>query len=263
MRGSMEKDFSCQRLDGKTIRGKVYIPDGRKRRFPTVIFCHGFGGNYRELAHHGVGLAESGICCILFDFCGGGSESTSDGTMLEMSVKTERDDLLCVWERVKRFSFVDKKRLFLMGESQGGFVAAYAADGLQREVCGLILWYPAFQIPEAVRATCENGIPDDYEVFGLRIGQAYAVDAMDLKPYERMAYFKKPVLMIHGDRDGIVPFSYSERAVKAFPRARLEPIVGADHGFDGADCVRARELSRDFVLASEKKSLFSFLPWVK
>ena len=255
----MEKEFSCQRLDGKEIRGRIYIPDGRKRRYPTVIFCHGFGSNFRQLSDHGAGLAESGIVCVLFDFYGGGPESASGGSMKEMSVKTERDELFSVMERVKKFSFVDTKRLFLMGESQGGFVAAYAAMDREREIAGLILWYPAFQIPEVVAEFCRDGIPDEYEVMGHQISSVYAIDAMPLKPYERMAHFKKPVLMIHGDCDGIVPFAYSERAVKTFPNARLEPICGSDHGFNGPDSIRARELSRDFVFSvGRKRSVFSF-----
>ena len=248
----------CQRPDGKVIRGRIFMPEGMQKRFPTVIFCHGFGGNYKELAHHGQGFAKAGICCVMFDFCGGGPAGISDGSMLEMSVRTEHEDLVQVLETVRRKSFVDPKRLFLMGESQGGFVAASVGEEKAREIAGLILWYPAFVIPDDVRKVCENGIPDAYEVFGLQIGKVYATDALSLDPYRNMASFHRPVLIIHGDQDGIVPIAYSYRAKETYPDVRLEVIQGADHGFNGADSVHAWELSRDFIKGMEKKgSVFS------
>ena len=83
-------------------------------------------------------------------------------------------------------------------------------------------------------------------------------DALSLDPYRNMASFHRPVLIIHGDQDGIVPIAYSYRAKETYPDVRLEVIQGADHGFNGADSIHAWELSRDFIKGMEKKgSVFS------
>lgn len=42
-------------------------------------------------------------------------------------------------------------------------------------------------------------------------------------------------MLIHGDRDSLVPLSYSERALEVYPSAELEIIPGAGHGFSGGD----------------------------
>lgn len=58
-----------------------------------------------------------------FDFYGGCKGSKSGGSMLEMSIFTERDDLSAVIGHVKTLDVVDQENLFLLGESQGGCVA--------------------------------------------------------------------------------------------------------------------------------------------
>lgn len=89
----MREEITFVRKDGKSIRGCIYLPEKTAQKFPVVIFCHGFGSNFRELMHHGEGFAEAGICCLFFDFCGGGPESLSDGQFEEMTVDTECKDL--------------------------------------------------------------------------------------------------------------------------------------------------------------------------
>ena len=81
-----KREITFTKKGGKKIRGRIYLPENRDRKLPIVIFCHGFGSNFRELMHHGDGFAEAGICCLFFDFCGGGPESVSDGSMEEMTV---------------------------------------------------------------------------------------------------------------------------------------------------------------------------------
>jgi pimeloyl-ACP methyl ester carboxylesterase len=56
--------------------------------------------------------------------------------------------------------------------------------------------------------------------------------------------FEGPVLIIHGDADETVPFSYAEKAAKLYKNAELVPIHGDDHCFtkhlnEMADAVRA------------------------
>ena len=147
----MTKEMTFVRKDGKNIRGRIYLPEGKGGRLPLVIFCHGFGSNYRELMHHGDGFAEAGICCLFFDFCGGGPDSASDGAFEEMTVDTECGDLETVIDCVKELGYVDPERIFLQGESMGGLVSALVAAGRPKDIRALVLWYPAFMVPEGAR----------------------------------------------------------------------------------------------------------------
>ena len=65
-----------------------------------------------------------------------------------MTVLTEAEDLTEVISQVQQMKNVDSDQLFIQGESQGGFVSAYVAAQIPEKIKGLILWYPAFVIPD-------------------------------------------------------------------------------------------------------------------
>ena len=46
-----------------------------------------------------------------------------------------------------------------------------------------------------------------------------------------MGHFERPVLILHGAEDEIVPIGYSVKAVKKYPNARLEEFAHEPHGF--------------------------------
>lgn len=237
------QEITFVKKDGKVIRGRIYLPGRKGGKLPTVIFCHGFGSNFRELMHHGEGFAEAGICCLFFDFCGGGPESLSDGKFEDMTVATECEDLETVIDCVKELDYVDPRRLFLQGESMGGLIAALVAARRPEDVRAQVLWYPAFGIPEGARKRREAGVK---EVFGLRLGEAFDREAMDIKVYETIPAYHGPVLLIHGDQDTVVSPDHSRKALSLYQDARLIVIPGAGHGYEGADSVAAREYSIDF-----------------
>ena len=240
----IKESFEVTNKIGNVIRGVIYRPDAENRTFPTVIFSHGFGSNYRLLESHGPRYAANGIACILYDFCGGGMESTSDGSMLEMTVITEVEDLKTVMDKVVSLSFVNKDELFLHGESQGGFVSTMVGVERKSEVKGLILWYPAFVIPDDSKKRFEENVTN---VFGIEISPDYDRVAKDIVVSEVQSKYDKPVIIIHGDADPVVPVSYAYDAEKNFPDAELIVLPGAGHGFNEVDSETAIERSIAFV----------------
>lgn len=240
----MTKEMIFEKKDGKRIRGKLFQPEHMAGKAPMAIFCHGFGSNFQELMHHGEGFAEAGICCLFFDFCGGGMESHSDGTMQEMTVESECQDLRTVIAAVKKLDYVDPERLFLIGESMGGLVAALVAAEAFKDIRGMVLWYPAFGIPAGARKRYEAG---EREVFGILLGENFDAEAKEIDVYGTIPAYAGPVLIIHGDVDPIVPISYSEKAIAAYKDSELIVMPGAAHGYEGADSVAAREHSIAFI----------------
>ncbi|WP_051688671.1 alpha/beta hydrolase family protein [Butyrivibrio sp. AE2032] len=242
--GATQETLEVVKDNGKMIRGVIVRPDGDGEKYPAAIFSHGFGSNYSELIHHGTGYAENGIVCVFFDFCGGGEESTSDGTMLEMTVLTEADDLEAVMDTVLELPYVDRDALYLQGESQGGFVSAIVGDRRKEDVKGLLLWYPAFVIPDDSKERFKAGITN---VFGHELSDAYDKVAKDIDVNILQRNFGKPVLLIHGDKDDVVPIEYSRTAAANYGYATLREIQGAGHGFNGQDSDDAREMSIAFI----------------
>ncbi len=243
------KDMEFRREDGLAVRGRMFIPDdlapGEKR--PLAVFAHGLGGNYRELEHHGAGMAEDGLCAFLFDFCGGGAESISDGSPEDMTIPGECDDLETVVKGLASADFVDSSNIFLMGESLGGLVAALTGAKMKDDIRGLILWYAAFGLPVAAKRYASEMQASAVEEFGMPLGDGFFSTGASIDSYGEAKAYTGPVLLIHGDLDDTVPLRSSVRASEVYEDAELIVIEGGGHGFDGDDSRHAREYSVDFI----------------
>ena len=235
--------------DGNRIYGVLYRPQDAGEKLPAVILSHGFGGTYRVGVPYAQALAEKGYAVYCFDFCGGSYSSQSDGSPLDMSLRTEQADLEAVIRMVQELDFIDADNLFLMGTSQGGAVSAVTTADHPDEIRGLILLYPAFIMAERANELfqSEEEIPDTYYFMWMEVGHDYFASLLGYDIYAVIAGYDRDVLLLHGDADAIVPFSASERALEAFPSASLEVLPGAGHGFSGEDESTATRLIADYL----------------
>lgn len=113
----------------KNIFGTLYKAESGNKNQPIAILSHGYNGNSVYNKFIAESLASSGISVYVFDFCGGGTKSKSDGETNDMSVITETGDLNAVIEQVKNWDWVDKENIFLIGESGQKFKTVIYAHG--------------------------------------------------------------------------------------------------------------------------------------
>lgn len=233
-----------------TLYGELLRPEDITGPLPTVICCHGLGSSYK-LCKDTMGkcFAMSGLQVYCFDFYGGSKNSRSGGTMLEMSIFTEREDLRAVIDKLKTLECVDRNHLFLMGESQGGCVAGMTAPGYRDDLKGMVQYYPAFCIPDDARKRFANveDIPEVGGAFSKDVGKVYNEKLLDYDVYSDILPFDKPVLIIHGDQDPVVDISYGRRAAETYPNAKLHCMPGEKHGFSGKGKLEAARLSYEFI----------------
>jgi hypothetical protein len=242
--GEYRTENFCVSRNQFAIRGKWYIPVGDNRIFPTVIISHGLGSNMGFMERYAEIFVECGYAAAVFDFCGSGSGS-SDGDSKEMTIFTEKMDLECVVDYARSLPFVDKKEVILAGSSQGGLVSALAAAYMPSVIQKLILYYPAFCIPDDA-----HRMPDVFSTLGtslgISLGACYVTEAQSIDLNDAYAY-DKPVLICHGTADQVVDFSYAINAAKAYPNARLEEIQGGDHGFHACGFEQAKTATIQFL----------------
>lgn len=245
-----EENYTVQRLDFKrneqTIAGELYLPKEMHDK-ALVILSHGFGANWSKTKPYAQYLASHGLAAYVFDFIGGGLDIQSDGQTTDMSVLTEAADLETVLN-----GFASDSRfqsIFLFGESQGSFVSTYVAANDPKKIAGLVLLYPAFVLQDDAKKRTPHldQLPEVQEVMGVPIGKRYTLDALSFDIYDEMKRYSGPVLIIHGSADPIVPLSYATRAEQVFPRAHLEIIPHAGHGFSGQDLRQAAQWSLGFI----------------
>ena len=227
------------------IYGILQLPEA-DAPVPLIILSHGFGGTHdgnRDYADYFLG---QGFATFNFDFCGGGFGSRSAGTMLEMSVLTEARDLNAIIDYFKTDDRFD--RIFLWGASQGGFVSSYVAAQRPQDVAAMVLEFPAFVLQDDAKelANPDGTFPETYSVMGIRIGHVYGEDATSFDIYDVIGSYAGDVLILHGDRDGIVPLSYSQRAAEVYPSAELVIMEGQNHGFMGTARTEAKERETAF-----------------
>ena len=151
-----------------------------------------------------------------------------------MSVLDQQADLEAVVEHFRKQEQVDPKKIVVLGESQGGLVAALTAASIGKKISKLVLVYPAFCIPYHWRAKYPNlsDIQDTTRLWRVPMGRRYFEEIHSMDAFESAKKYKKPVLIVHGDADNVVPLADSERVVKMYKNARLHVIPGAGHGFN-------------------------------
>ena len=236
--------------DSKRIYGTLHVPSDSKPIHPLVIMSHGFGGAHFPEDPLASDFARAGYMAYGFDFCGGGVASKSSGSMLEMSVLTEADDLNVVMDALLARDDVDRSRVCLFGRSQGGFVSAYVAAQRPADVRTLVMYFPAFVLQDdaRVRVDAQGRFPETSDIAGKIVGRTYNEDALSFDIYEIMGAFKGKVLIIHGDADQVVPLSYSERAITCYDDAQLIVMPGAGHGFrDETIATEAARITLEFL----------------
>ena len=147
-----------------------YKPDGVEK-YPIIIFSHGYNGHKSDFDISAKYFAENGIGAVCHTFCGGSTRDESGFGTTNMTLFTEKEDLIAIVDEVKRWEQTDK--IFLFGGSQGGMVSAMTAEEIEEDIEGLILLYPAFCIPDNwnERFPRLEDIPDSEELWGMTLGR--------------------------------------------------------------------------------------------
>ena len=232
-------------VGGRTIYGRLYLPDAPGKR-PTVIISHGYNSCHASHEPKCRILAEHGCVAYAYDFCGGGTQSKSSGKSTDMTIFTEKRDLLDVIADIRKIPQVDTGMLFLMGSSMSGLVSALAAEDVKDDVRGLALFYPAFNIPEdwAHVIGKPETIPETVDFWELTLGRNFFLSMVGFSAYAVVGGFTGPVLLMTGDADQVVRPDVVRRLQTRYQNAELVVYPGEGHGFtdESRDDALARTL---------------------
>ncbi len=176
--------------------------------------------------------------------------------MLDMSVLTEKADLEAVLDEVMRWECVNTDSIYLMGNSQGGYVSTLVAAERPDDIRAIILIYPGYSLYYDVHAMFDsiNEIPDTDYLLGMRLGRRYFKDIWEQEPYQKAQEYGKEILLIHGSRDSVVPLSYSDRLADTVDHVEYHVLRGADHGFLGKNFDQAVSYILDFLNCVQSSS---------
>ena len=232
-----------------TIYGKIYAPV-ESGKFPAIILSHGYNGTNADWVNECTYYAKHGYVAYALDFCGGSVNSKSSGKSTEMTVLTEKADLTAVLDHISGLDNVDKTKVFLMGGSQGGLVTALTAAEQVDRVKGVLLYFPALCVPDDWKKKYNSldEVPATQNFWGLELGKCFVEDIWEMDVFSVIGAYDKDVLIFHGDKDDIVPLSYSQKAVdEIYPCADLVVFPGEGHGFTPSAGKTAMEKIVEFM----------------
>lgn len=193
--------------DGVSLNG-WFVPYPKARR--TLVWFHGNAGNISHRIHNLKLLHEKvKVNIFIFDYRGYGR---SEGKISESGTYL---DAAAAIELLRNRYDVELSQLILFGRSLGAAVAVEMATRVYS--LALILESPFVSVPEMART-----------VFPLiPIGPLLTTQYNNLEKVQRI---KSPLLVLHGNRDEVVPFSQGRQVFEAAPEPkRFHTIAGAGH----------------------------------
>jgi fermentation-respiration switch protein FrsA (DUF1100 family) len=175
----------------------------------VLLWCHGNAGNIIHRLENLAALHKIGLSVFLFDYRGYGR---SEGMPSEPGLY---QDALAAYEVLTKAKQVPPERIVLFGRSLGAAVAGTLAS--QRPAAGLIL-ESAFPSVEALAKFHYWGLPMHWLV------------SAKYNLADRLRQVSRPVLVIHGDRDSLVPLQLGQEVFEAArPPKDLYVVHGAGH----------------------------------
>lgn len=199
-----------------------------------IIMSHGFTGDKDEegrFVKAAGKFSKAGFAVLRFDFAGSG-ESDFTGTTVSGWVDDLRSAIKFVKQRYKKIG--------LLGLSQGGLCSILSYD---KQISTLVLWAPVTKAktPGSLK---DPKIRKELEKKGwvlikneagkeFRVEKEYLTLRESINQQEILSKIKCPVLIIHGNKDDVVPSEHSKTAMNFLPKgSKLEILENAGHSLE-------------------------------
>ena len=193
---------------------------------PTVLILHALTGNKenRTINFLAKNLPEHGFDTIQFDLSGHGE---SEGRMENASIAKQLEDINAVLRQVTQ---VKTNRIIIVGNSFS-VITALAFAKNNESVAGLILLSGRANYLKYIENL--EKIDDKYKLTeDVFVDESFIEDYKKYNPVENIKFFKGPVLIIHGEKDEVIPKEDAELFyASAKSKKDIFLIPGAGHRY--------------------------------
>jgi putative redox protein len=219
---------------GEKLAGTLHIPktsEGRGVVLGHCFTCSRHTGILRQLADD---LSREGFISLRFDFSGNGQ---SDGVFAESTYSKQISEMQTA---VEFLAARGADWIGVAGHSMGGlisFLTGIRTDSI-KAVCALASRLTGIRVTHFLSREQRRSLKRTGEVFfnsrgrSLKLTGAFFADADNFNPTDHLKTFHKPLLVVHGDMDEIIPVeeAYKVRDLSS-KRVDLEIVPNADHMF--------------------------------
>lgn len=228
-----------------------------KKNAPIIVMAHGFAGTKNNRGNSTLSelLNLKKVSTFRFDFYGHGD---SDGKFEDITVSEGVNDVICAISFLKKQGY---KKIGLMGSSFGGICSTIAASK-SPELFVLALKSPVSDYPEVESGRKTKKDISDWKKTGfavydkeknLNLNYSFYEDITKLDVYKDAEKIKIPTIIVHGDKDEIVPVTQSFKLVKSIKTSKLVVVKGANHRYeDKKDFDTVIKLISEFIIEKTK-----------
>lgn len=214
------------------IKCKAFLPDDDNIKM-FILGVHGFAGDKESsaLLELSKAVTQKGGALFCFDFPAHG-ESPADESKL--TAENCKSDLLTLAEWAE--SAYPSAERFVFATSFGGYISLLASDSLIGYK--LVLRAPAVTMPEVLLKAVLNVTAGQFKEAGviecgferkIRLPYSFYEGLVCYNPYEKI--YHNPILVIHGDKDDVVPAEDVIKFCDNRKNTSLAVIDNADHRF--------------------------------
>ncbi|MBO0736506.1 MAG: alpha/beta hydrolase [Alphaproteobacteria bacterium] len=215
------REVQVRTADGLSLLS-WYLPPGDRR--PVIAYLHGNGGHIGYRAERLRGFARKGYGVLMLEYRGYGG---NPGTPSEAGFRADGAAALDFLAGCG----IDPDRLVVYGESLGSGVAVALAA--TRQIGALVLEAPLTSVADVAQ----------YH-YSFVPAAALVRDRFD--SLSRIGHVKAPILVLHGERDRVVPVRFGRALFEAAPEPK-ELWIAAQAGHDNLAGFGALEAVRSFV----------------
>ncbi|HEX8457378.1 MAG TPA: S9 family peptidase [Pyrinomonadaceae bacterium] len=234
---SEPEEFTFRSGDNLRVQGWIMRPLNfrESERYPLILSIHGgphgmFGYSFNAAFQ---AYAARGYAVLFINPRGstGYGQKFSDGTLREWGGGDYRDLMAGVDESLRRFSWIDRRRMGVTGGSYGGFMTNWIITQTTRfraavasaSVSNLVSFYSTSLYQDLLHAEF-GGFPwDDYDLL------------WRWSPLRYVRAAETPTLFIHGELDNDVHITQAEEMYMALRRRGVETALARypreGHGF--------------------------------
>ena len=259
--GTVEKDVTYCAVDGVELKMDVYYPSQNNGHFAVTMYVHGGGWSSGDKAQ-GAGaieipeLQKAGFLVV----------SVNYRLAPEYEFPAMIEDVKCAVRSLRAHADeynLDPNRIGVWGGSAGGHLVALlgTSDESAGFDVGEYLEYSSrvqavvdMFGPTDLTVQFEGGYESASRVFG-------DFDAALASPVTYVTADDPPFLMLHGEKDALVPIEQSQILLAALQSvgvpAELVPVVNANHSFqpDGGEISPSRREIAQLVVAFFEETL--------
>lgn len=255
--------------DGMDLHLQIIMPPMEReemlsgeRKFPLIVFIQGSGWMKQNLGEKVHGLCEfatRGFVVAIVEY------RPSFAAPFPAQIKDAKTAIRFLQDHADEYH-VDRSNIFVWGDSSGGHTSVMVAATMENEyndeegsldVKAFVDFYGPTDITKMndMPSTQDHMAPDSPEG-SLIGGQAVSehpelTDAVNPMNYISRDKEMKPLLIVHGDKDRLVPFQQSvllyEKMKKEEKNVEFYKLEGADHGGNAFLKEPMQNLVEDFL----------------